>query len=591
VISQVGRLLGLLTAEERRHAARILILMFFGMIVDTLGISLVIPAIAVLLEPDLTAVHPAARGVLDFLGNPSRTTLIVGGMLSLVIAYVLRTIFLGYLAWRQSTFAYRLQANLSARLLQNYLGQPFVFHLQRNSATLIRNATREVEFFTLYCVINVMLIGTEGLVAVGVAVLLFVVEPVGAISVGLFMGMAAWLFNTATRGRLARWGTERQGHDALRLQRLHESLGGVKEVTLLGREGEFLRRYREHNDASALIAIKQGTVTQLPRLWLELLAVCGLAVLVFTVLARGRDASALVPTLGLFAVAGFRFMPSINRVLTAIQGFRYGAPTIAVLHEEFGRSVPPTSRREIAPGTAFGRELTLTDVSFSYPGARAAALEGISLAIRAGESVGIIGSSGAGKSTLVDVCLGLLQPSSGRVCMDGSDIAENPAMWQRHVGYVPQSVYLTDDSLRRNIAFGLPDDQIDDEAVRRAIQDAQLDDFVRSLPAGMDTIVGERGASLSGGQRQRVGIARALYHDPSVLVLDEATSALDVDTEHGVMRAVSALHGRKTLMIVAHRFTTVAGCDRIIRLEGGRVAGEGRADVVLAEAEIARRTG
>jgi ABC-type multidrug transport system fused ATPase/permease subunit len=572
----------LLTPGERRDSAKLLVLMVVGMVVDTLGISLVIPGIALLIGADLAKEHPQLLPLLQALGNPTRTELIVGGLVVLVVAYLLRTAFLAFLAWRQSGFAYGVQAQLSQRLLTNYLGQPYTFHLQRNSAQLIRNATREVEFFTLYCLINALLIGTDGLVIFGIAALLLVIEPIGAIAAAVVMVLAAWLFSLATRKRLARWGLGRQHHEGVRLQRLQEALGGAKDVMLLGREEEFLKRYAIHNSASAELAQRQATVAQLPRLWIELLAVLALAILILTMLAQGRELTTLVPTLGLFAVAGFRLMPSVNRVLTAVQGFRYGRPTIDILHGELKLAVPDSRPKRGAPN-AFRRELRLSGVGYTYAAGAVPALEDASIAITPGEAVGIVGPSGAGKSTLVDVCLGLLTPTVGTVTLDGVDIRHNLRAWQDQIGYVPQSIYLTDDTLQRNIAFGLPDEEIDEPAVRRAIRDAQLEEFVTSLPNGLNSVVGERGTALSGGQRQRVGIARALYHDPAVLVLDEATSALDSGTESGVLRAVSALHGRKTVLIVAHRFSTVAGCDRILRLQQGRVIHEGRPEAMPGE--------
>jgi ATP-binding cassette, subfamily B, bacterial PglK len=396
------------------------------------------------------------------------------------------------------------------------------------------------------------------------------------------MGLAAWMFSLATRGRVGRWGLARQHHEGVRLQRLQEALGGAKDVMLLGREAEFLKQYEVHNSASAALAQRQATVVQLPRLWIELLAVLALVIVVFTMLAQGRELTTLVPTLGLFAIAGFRLMPSVNRVLMAAQGFRYGRPTIDILHDELERAVPQ-NRQSGGAATEFRRELRLSGVGYTYPAAGVPALEDASIVITPGEAVGIVGPSGAGKSTLVDVCLGLLTPTVGTVTLDGADIRQDLRAWQDQIGYVPQSVYLSDDTLKRNIAFGLADEEIKEPAVWRAIQDAQLEEFVRALPNGLLTFVGERGTSLSGGQRQRVGIARALYHDPAVLVLDEATSALDTTTERGVLDAVSALHGRKTVLIVAHRFSTVAACDRIIRLQAGRVAKEGRPEAMAGE--------
>jgi ABC-type multidrug transport system fused ATPase/permease subunit len=263
----------------------------------------------------------------------------------------------------------------------------------------------------------------------------------------------------------------------------------------------------------------------------------------------------------------------VNRLLNAVQSLRFGVPIIDSLAEEVKLEVPPPAPQR-GQRTEFTTEIRLNDVRFTYPDAPSPALDAMSITIRRGESVGFVGPSGAGKSTLVDVILGLLAPAAGEVTVDGHDIRANLRGWQDQIGYVPQTIYLNDDTLRRNIAFGLADDVIDDGAVERAMASAQLTDFVRSLPDGVETVVGERGVRLSGGQRQRIGIARALYHDPAVLVLDEATSALDTTTESAVMDAVRALHGTKTILIVAHRLSTVEGCDRLYRLENGHVVPE-----------------
>ena len=291
-------------------------------------------------------------------------------------------------------------------------------------------------------------------------------------------------------------------------------------------------------------------------------------------LVQGRALEAVLPTLGLFAAAAFRLMPSVSRVLSAVQSLRYGLPVIDILIEELKLATPEIAGT-YSPATPFHAVLELRHVTYAYPGAAESALKDISLTIRHGESIGFIGTSGAGKSTLVDILLGLLTPDTGEVRMDGSDIQSNLRNWQNQIGYVPQSIFLTDDTLRRNVGFGLANEQIDDAAVQRAIQAAQLEEFVNSLPGGLDTLVGERGIRLSGGQRQRIGIARALYHDPAVLVLDEATSALDTATERDVMQAVRALQGSKTILIVAHRLSTMAHCNWLYRLEQGRVVEAG----------------
>ena len=565
----------LLTPAERRNALLLLGLMLVGMALETLSTFLVIPAIALLMQQDLATSYPQLRPLLAALGNPGQAGLIVRVMFGLVAIYLVKNLFLAFLAWRQTRFAFGVQAQLSQRLFAAYLRQPYTFHLQRNSAQLIRNVTGEVGMFT-EALVSGLNIGTELLVLAGISALLLAVEPVGTLIAVLVLGAAAWIFYLVMRARLVRWGAARQLHDGLRLQHLHQGLGGAKDVKLLGRERNFLDQYRLHNAQSARVSQLQAMLQMLPRLWLELLAVTGLATLVIAMLAQGRDMGTVVPTLGLFAAAAFRLMPSVNRVLASAQTLRFCLPVVGTLREELklAAATPASPPRQPAGAGGPRDEIRLANVRYRYPSGATPALDDVSLRIARGEAVGFVGPSGSGKSTLVDVVLGLLTPEAGRVLVDGADIQRDLRAWQDQIGYVPQSIYLTDDTLRRNVAFGLPDAEIDEAAVRRAIRAAQLDEFVAGLPKGLDTMVGERGIRLSGGQRQRIGIARALYHDPAVLVLDEATSALDTATEHGVMEAVTALQGAKTVLIVAHRLSTVAHCDRLYRLEQGRIAAE-----------------
>lgn len=564
----------LLTRPQRLGAVALLGLMVVGMVLETLSVGLVVPAIALLVQDDLTTTYPGLLPVLEMLGQPTQAQLVAGGMITLVFTYVFKTIYLGFMAWRQMLFVFGVQADLSQKLFTTYLLKPYTFHLQRNSAQLVLNVINEVQVFTGQGMLPGMLLITEALVIIGVASLLLSVEPAGALAVFSILGLAAWGFNKTIRDRVDRSAVARQHHDGMRLQHLQQGLAGTKDVKMLGREEYFLGEYRRHNLRVSHVGQQQQTLQQLPRLLLELLAVVGLAVVVLTSLAQGHDIASIVPTVGLFGAAAFRLMPSVNRVLNSAQSLRYVMPAVDMLSEELSGSAVEPEMTESAD-VEFKHAIELADLCFSYPGAHAPALKGLCLKIRKGECIGFIGSSGAGKSTLVDVILGLLEPTEGYVSVDGEDIQRNLRGWQNTIGYVPQSIYLTDDTLRRNVAFGLPDNRVAELAVQRAIRAAQLDEFVASLPDGLDTVVGERGVRLSGGQRQRIGIARALYHDPSVLVLDEATSALDMATEHEVMQAVMALQRRKTIIVVAHRLSTVERCDRLYQLEHGRVVAEG----------------
>jgi ABC-type multidrug transport system fused ATPase/permease subunit len=575
-----AKLWQLLTPPQRRAALTLIGLMLIGMVLETLGIGLLPPALDLMTQSDPGTRYPVLTPWLKRLGNPSHERLVVAGMLALVGVYAVKALFLGFSAWRQARFVAGLQAGLSERLFAGYLRQPYTFHLQHNSAQLIRNTIGQVGGITSVVQQGLVLI-TELLVLLGVSTLLIAVEPLGAILVMSTLGVAGWAFNRFTRSYLQRWGETFQVHEGMRIQHLQQGLGGAKDVKLLGRESDFLAQYGQHNAGSARIGQRQATLQALPRLWLELLAVSGLAALVLAMIGQGKPLDTLLPTMGLFAAAAFRLMPSVNRVLLALQNVRFSLPVIDTLHSELS-GLDGTDNPPRGPLLPFRHVLRLDDVSFRYPSAEAMALRGVSLSIPRGASVGFIGGSGAGKSTLVDIILGLLTPLGGTVQVDGVDIQGRLRGWQDQVGYVPQSIYLTDDSLRRNVAFGLPAEQIDEAAVRRAIHAAQLDQFVDDLPHGLDTVVGERGVRLSGGQRQRIGIARALYHDPPVLVLDEATSSLDTATEHGVMDAVRALQGDKTLIVVAHRLSTVEHCSRLFRLDRGKLVEEGETAVVLS---------
>jgi ABC-type multidrug transport system fused ATPase/permease subunit len=573
----------LLTVGQRRSVFLLLALMLVGMALETFGVGLLIPVLGVLASADIEPTYPFLAPIYELLEGVSREQVVGWTMLALVLVFVLKDLFLAFLAWRQSRFAFHTQTKLSQRLFMGYMRQPWSFHLQRNSAQLIRNATTEVGQFTNNAVLPALMLITELLCAVGIGTLLLVVEPLGAMIVAGVLAAASWGFQRLTGSHIFRWGKARQFHDGKRIQHLKQGLGSAKDVKLLGREEYFFEQFRVHSQGGAQAAQRQNFLGQLPRLWLEALAVTGLAGLALAMIARGEPAQALLPTLGLFAAAAFRLMPSINRMLTSLQSLRYCKPVIDSLHREMNL-VEPAALHSGGQPLPLRHNLVLEEVSYQYPGASSNSVERVSLTIKRGAVVGFIGGSGAGKTTLVDLILGLLFPTGGSVKVDGIDIQTNLRGWQDQIGYVPQSIYLTDDSLRRNVAFGIAEDQIDDSMVLQATRAAQLEDYVNGLPDGMDTVVGERGVRLSGGQRQRIGIARALYHEPAVLVLDEATSALDSDTEQNVMDSVDRLRGELTLLIVAHRVSTLRNCDLVVELSGGRTTRTGSyRDIVGAE--------
>lgn len=572
----------LLSSNRRRGALRLWCFMVVGMMFELVGVGLVVPVMAILLDPsDLASRSPLFQHYLDMMGNPERLHLVMIVMGTLFSAYLIKNLYLVFLAWQQTRYVYSLQAELSTKLFTTYLRQPYVFHLQRNSALLIRNIQGELSMLINAIFSPSMLIFGEGMVIIGLGALLLYVAPIGTLIVFLVVGSFARLFQYVTKAALSSWGQLRIFHEGIRIRQLQQGLGGIKDVKLLGRESDFISLYSKSTLQSSQMNQKQSALQQVPRLFLELLAIFGLSILMVTVTWQGESVANIIPTLALFAAVAFRLMPSMNRIMAALQQLRFGYPALNLLYRELNLSDEISKNHSEQSAIIFQDEVRLDSISFLYPGAEKPALETVSLSIKKGESVGFIGVSGAGKSTLVDVILGLLRTSSGRVLVDGEDIGKNLRAWQDQIGYVPQTIYLTDDTLRRNVAFGLADEEIDDAAVQRAIKDAQLEEFVISHPDGVESIVGEHGVRLSGGQRQRIGIARALYHNPSVLVLDEATSALDSKTEAEVMQAITALKGNKTILIVAHRLSTVKKCDQLYKLERGKLVSYGTANEML----------
>jgi ABC-type multidrug transport system fused ATPase/permease subunit len=558
-----------LAINERRKLFFVWILVLIGMMLELLSLGLIIPFMGLLTQDDYAEKFPS---LYEQLGEPTQQEILVTGVLFILAVYLVKAIFTYYSNWVQRAFLNRAKARLSNEIFQRYLCQPYSFHLDHNSSTLITNAEngRTIVSGGLEPLLVLL---TDGLIATGMFVLLLLVEPIGTLCVLVLFAAASVLFQFSTRKRIHEWGIAKKIESRLVLKHLQQGLGGAKEVKIMGREQLFLEEHKKSVSASMEVDRRFMMLQVIPRLWLELLAIVGLVVLVLAMIGSGDSVSQILPVLGLFAATSFRIIPSINRILASIQTLGYSKPIIRSVFDDLQLLVPVTPKT----GTEiqFSTSVCFENVSFKYSNAVGNANENLSFCIGKGEAVGIIGHSGAGKSTLVDILLGLLQPTAGAVLVDGVDIQNNLRSWQDHIGYVPQTIYLVDDTLARNVAFGLPGEMVDHDAIARSIKAAQLDEFVSSLPDGLDTIVGERGVRLSGGQRQRIGIARALYNDPEILVLDEATSSLDTETEQGVMDAVKELLGTKTIVIIAHRTTTGSYCTKVYKMDKAQIVGSG----------------
>ncbi|HKA33910.1 MAG TPA: ABC transporter ATP-binding protein, partial [Candidatus Binatia bacterium] len=494
--------------------------------------------------------------------------------IAVALFYVGKNTLLAVFVYLQRRLMGESQVALSRRLMRGYLALPYSLHLRRNSAELVRNVS-ESAFRVFDRVLGPALaMLTEALVIIGIVAVLMWTAPwptVFAVAV-LFVSLALVL--KLTRRHVGRWGHEEHRLKKETLQSVQQSFGGLKEIRVMGRERFFYERFSALQESLARVLCQFETLSALPRLIIETVFVLGM-LLVLLLVTAGMGREDVLPVLGLCAYGGFRIVPSVNRIIMGWNSIRFGAPAVDQLSDDLRLFTATPEVPERAGSFSFNDRIALNGVKYVYEDASAPALDDVSLVIRRGESVAIVGSTGAGKSTLINIILGLLKPSAGTVSVDDRDLLQNLPAWRSKIGYVPQEIYLFDDTLRRNIALGREDAEIDAGRLAAAIRMAQLEEVVAALPLGLDTVVGERGVRLSGGERQRVAIARALYGDPELLVFDEATSALDNRTERELALAIDALQGGRTLVVIAHRLSTVRRCRRIVFLRRGRVDGDG----------------
>lgn len=502
--------------------------------------------------------------------------LLIGG---LVIAVVFVTRSVAYIT--QTYFQQRVANNaaveISDRLLRGYLAMPYTFHLHHNSAELIRNAYDAVNRLTNEVLAPTTRVVSEGFIILAMLAVLVISAPAATgLAVGVF-GPTVFLLLRVVHPRLKRLGRISQEMARESLQSLQQALSGLRDIKLLGQERFFARRFRAQRRRFAHARYLRATANELPRVTIETVLVLTVAVFLAVTILTGRSPGDAFAVLGLMGYAAFRILPSLTKLLSQLNNLKFARPTIDDVHADlvFLEEHAPETPRNLVQPLPMRRAIGVKEVHYRYEGTTVDALDGIDLEIPCGTALGIVGPTGGGKTTLVDVLCGLLEPTSGRVAVDGVDIRKDLPGWQRNLGVVHQSIFLLDDTLRRNIAFGLPDEEIDEEQIREAVCLAQLDEFVESLPVGLDTVVGERGVRISGGQRQRVAIARALYRQPEVLVFDEATSALDSATERRFMASLAERLSGRTLIMVAHRITTVRDCDRIVLVSRGRITDSG----------------
>jgi ABC-type multidrug transport system fused ATPase/permease subunit len=558
--------------QSKRRVPFVMFLGILGTAVEAFGIGLVIPVMTTMSKASPGNSGSVLQPLFNFFGIQSVGTMVGVAVLSIVVAFMVKNAYQLFYSWYVQRFSNFSSQQLSSMLFRSFLRRPYTFHLQRNSSELLNTVQQEVGM-TLGIVTSTTGLLKEILLGGSVAVLMFITEPVAAASTLVILIFGSILYTKVTKPRIAYFGQQRQKIQAPLMRYLLQGFGGVKDIQVLGRSDDFSTQFEQQNLVVHDASLRYSLIRQIGPMWTELLAMSGLTVVVWVMVWQGRAPDRIIPLLGLFVIATWRFVPSINNVISLVNSLSYSKPAVESLYNEF--EYIKKQNKIVKTQAVFTDKIEMRNLTFSYANTLAPSLRDVNIVIRKGETVGFIGPSGAGKSTLVDVILGLLPPSSGELLVDGINMHEHNIEWQSTIGYVAQAIYLTDDTIRRNVAFGIAENKIDDVALERALKSAQLWEFVQGLPDKTHSIVGERGIRVSGGQRQRIGIARALYHEPQVLVLDEATSSLDIETETEVMSAIRALQGFKTILIVAHRLSTVQHCDRVYKIEDATIVGEG----------------
>lgn len=563
-----------------------LMLIFFMVVVaaffETLGIGLIVPFVQIVMEPSMIFENSIMVYLYDLFSFQSTNSFLIFSAVMMFLIFVFKNLYLLLCLFVQNKVILTQQARLSSRLYGTYLNKPYTFHLQRNTAELLRNIKEEVRRLFQEVIMSTFQLLTELLVIACIFVLMLIVAPIATLIASLLLGGSVFVFFSIFRKKTIKLGKKQQEVSGKMFQWINQGLGASKEIKVMGNERFFLNAFTKQSNVDADVTRFRLMLEQSPRLFLETIIVSVVIITMLIIIFQGNGNTQVVTTMALFVMAAFRIMPSLNRIMTMFTRIRFNKPALTIVYEDLFASndeemhdihlIDRVNTESLNhENRAFTESITLKNVSYRYPNQTGYTIKNISLTIPIGQSIAFIGESGAGKTTLVDLILGVIKPEKGEVLIDGMSSEKLKTLWQQKIGYIPQSIFLSDDSIRCNVAFGVESSQIDDKKVWRALEQAKLIEFVEKLPGKLEEFVGERGIRLSGGQRQRLGIARALYHNPEILFMDEATSALDNETEQEIMEAIDGLKGEKTLIIIAHRLTTIENCDVVFKIDKGKL--------------------
>lgn len=561
---------------DRRQKINLMILLmtiFIGAFVELLGVSAIMPIIEIAMKPKSINEKWYLQWISGMTGITDANQMLVLLAVLLILIYIFKNLYVTMMYSIQYRFIFNNQQKLSVKMMKCYMKQDYLFHVSKNVAEFQRNITNDVNgFFTV--ALNVLQFLAEFSVSVVLVVFLLVQDLISTLVVASLLILFMVFFTFFFKKVLVKKGEENRQANVQLSKWLIQSFSGIKEIKVTNGEAFFISNYDKQYKKFANIQRKQSILTYLPKPVMETVCICSLLLaMIIKIVVVGSDISSFVTTLSVFAVAASRMLPSFNKITGYISGMMFNKPSIDAVYNDLLEIEKLTSQKvaeqQDSQKIVFDHAIDLKNLSFHYPESDQWILKNANLKIEKNTSVAFIGASGAGKTTAADLILGILEPQEGMIAIDDTDIRKCMSSWHENIGYIPQTIYLMDDTIRANIAFGIPQPKVNEEAIQKALKEAQLDQFVEALPEGIDTIVGDRGVKLSGGQRQRIGIARALYRNPKVLILDEATSALDNETEKEVMQAIDGLHGTRTLIVIAHRLSTIKNCDKIYEVGDG----------------------
>ncbi|MBQ3796630.1 MAG: ABC transporter ATP-binding protein [Butyrivibrio sp.] len=572
------KLMVLLDKRQKKQMVGIVFLMLIGGILESLSIALIAPVIKIVMDPEAVEKNTILSTIYNLFNMTSPTQLAELLMVGIILAFIVKNLFLFIINKVQLKFVYTNQFATSRRMMINFMQRPYEYYLNADTSVIQRSITSDVN--NMYgLILSCLGLISEGIVFICLVAILIKLDPVMTLTIAALLVVVLFIIKFVIKPVMVRAGQDNQDFYSGLYKWINESVTGIKEIKIANKENYFINGYADCGAGYVQAVQKYNLYNSTPRLLIETIAITGMIGYLLIVMLGGTSLTDLMASLTVIAAAAARLLPSANRINNYQTSIAYFEPFLMNVSDNLQREIHDDSvsynsedyrKKTKVDKLPVTKEIDMVDICYRYPNTEHLILDKADMKIPVGKSVGIVGTSGAGKTTIVDVLLGLLKPESGHIYADGVDVMENYKGWLKNIGYIPQTIFMVDSTIRKNVAFGYPDEDIDDNKVWQALKEASLDEFVRSLPEGLDTQIGERGIRLSGGQRQRIGIARALFEDPEVLVLDEATSALDNETEAAIMDSINKLHGRKTLIIIAHRLQTIEKCDMVYRIENGK---------------------